>query len=435
MMSRRMLSNTMCRDRYASDVFVEVDRSLVYRSRLLTDNLSVYSCTASMASQSDVSSTQSHPVRPSTHRRMPTDSSMQSSTSSKKRETKKSGGLFSFLTLKDPSTAAFAEIQQQARIAKELGKQPMAGLGNVSDAKLPATVPKVNSKWDGIPQSMKKKAESTRRGSASGSTHSGNDSVRSGQGRVNGTMSSSSVETSSDSSMSVGRPSISTVSTTLATESNHSRSNSKHYKQKFQISGDRPSTTTCSGYKTHQDNSSTSPMEIVDVGNLLAAVPLMGEHSAPQNSTAGPYVKSDSAQPLLSTTAQQWRVQSGYLENVVPRNTAPPMPPREPSSESIRIHRPSTRTGSGPQKTPTTYKVHSHSESRPSTGYTQARSYAPNASVSPWDFQPDPAQNPPPIEPAPSKAGIQTNASPGRARGMSGGIRRLAKKASDLNGG
>jgi hypothetical protein len=64
----------------------------------------------------------------------------------KKKRTK---GLFSFLTVKEPSTKAFEEYaEQQRRELKERGIEHPFG---VSSKRLPPDTPKVNSKWDGLP--------------------------------------------------------------------------------------------------------------------------------------------------------------------------------------------------------------------------------------------------------------------------------------------
>lgn len=62
---------------------------------------------------------------------------------------KKGRGLLNFLTVKEPSTKAFEEFAaQQRRELKERGAERPFG---VSSKKLPPGVPKVNSKWDGLP--------------------------------------------------------------------------------------------------------------------------------------------------------------------------------------------------------------------------------------------------------------------------------------------
>ncbi|GAB7342656.1 hypothetical protein MBLNU457_g0814t1 [Dothideomycetes sp. NU457] len=71
------------------------------------------------------------------------------------KDKKKSKGLLSRLTLKDPSTAAFEEYAKQQKLqAKDGRKNSVVG---VSSQKLPDSVPKVNSKWDGLPQSAQQK--------------------------------------------------------------------------------------------------------------------------------------------------------------------------------------------------------------------------------------------------------------------------------------
>lgn len=78
---------------------------------------------------------------------------------------KKKGGVLGFLTLKEPSTNAlelFAAEQKKAAAAKS-GRQNAVGLASVSKQKLPEHVPKVNSKWDGLPEDARKKLENERK--------------------------------------------------------------------------------------------------------------------------------------------------------------------------------------------------------------------------------------------------------------------------------
>jgi hypothetical protein len=66
---------------------------------------------------------------------------------------KKSSSIFGFLKTKEPSTQAWLEYQESIRKqqAGQDGRVSAVGLPMVSSAKLPSKVPKVNSKWDGVP--------------------------------------------------------------------------------------------------------------------------------------------------------------------------------------------------------------------------------------------------------------------------------------------
>ena len=70
----------------------------------------------------------------------------------------KAASLFKFLSIKEPSTQAWLDYQESARRQQvsSNGRNTAAGMPMVSTAKLPSTVPKVNSKWDGVPQFVKK---------------------------------------------------------------------------------------------------------------------------------------------------------------------------------------------------------------------------------------------------------------------------------------
>lgn len=78
---------------------------------------------------------------------------------------KKKNGVLGFLTLKEPSTSAleqFAEQQKKAAAGKT-GRATAVGLSSVSVQKLPEHVPRVNSKWDGLPEDARKKLEHKRK--------------------------------------------------------------------------------------------------------------------------------------------------------------------------------------------------------------------------------------------------------------------------------
>ncbi|KAL9010871.1 MAG: hypothetical protein Q9173_004234 [Seirophora scorigena] len=71
-----------------------------------------------------------------------------------------SSSFFNFLSVKEPSTQAFEAYHEQMkkRGTTQSGRANAVGLPGVSSAKLPPTVPKVNSKWDGVPQTAKDRA-------------------------------------------------------------------------------------------------------------------------------------------------------------------------------------------------------------------------------------------------------------------------------------
>ena len=91
---------------------------------------------------------------------------------------KKRGGSFlRMFTVKEPSTQAFEDYQKQMlkKGASKNGRVAPVGMPGVSSAKLPPTVPKVNTKWDGVPQALKereKEKESKTRQSMSGYSRS-----------------------------------------------------------------------------------------------------------------------------------------------------------------------------------------------------------------------------------------------------------------------
>ncbi|KAF7196492.1 hypothetical protein HII31_02220 [Pseudocercospora fuligena] len=86
-----------------------------------------------------------------------TDSRQSHSQKGKVPGKRKSAGVLGFLTLKEPSTSALEEFAAQER-RKMVNQRVLPG---VSSQKLPDHVPKVNSKWDGLPQ-LKTEKDKTR---------------------------------------------------------------------------------------------------------------------------------------------------------------------------------------------------------------------------------------------------------------------------------
>ena len=106
------------------------------------------------------SATETFPTSPLTASFPSTGSSTVSSTPPKTCATearKKGITLGSFFRVKEPSTQAFEEYQKQLRRKAQVSNQRtlVAALPGVSMTKLPPTVPKVNSKWDGIPEAQR----------------------------------------------------------------------------------------------------------------------------------------------------------------------------------------------------------------------------------------------------------------------------------------
>jgi len=74
-----------------------------------------------------------------------------------KNPTKKRSSFFvGMFSVKEPSAQALIDYQKQL-LKQGNGRITAVGLPGVSSAKLPPTVPKTNSKWDGVPQTMKER--------------------------------------------------------------------------------------------------------------------------------------------------------------------------------------------------------------------------------------------------------------------------------------
>ena len=76
------------------------------------------------------------------------------STTAKPPKTKKTSSFLGTLFTKEPSTDAFVQMQNQSRkqMAQNPGRKYPPGMAGVSSVKMPENVPKVNSKWNGLPQ-------------------------------------------------------------------------------------------------------------------------------------------------------------------------------------------------------------------------------------------------------------------------------------------
>lgn len=91
-----------------------------------------------------------------------TASSVASSDDSRSSKKKKKTGVLGFLSLKEPSQDAFKQYaEMQRKQAAEKGTPSPSSsnrpMSSYSAKKLPENIPKVNSKWDGVPDSIKNK--------------------------------------------------------------------------------------------------------------------------------------------------------------------------------------------------------------------------------------------------------------------------------------
>ena len=131
--------------------------------------------TGSRSGSSTPSSRSSHRVRPASDRTLSDDAlySRRSTANqeSGKRESKpqsnvlptkkrKGAGMLGFLTLKEPSSSAWADLAQaeKQKAKQKSGLTLQSSAAGASLQKLPNYVPKVNSKWDGLPDSAKQRS-------------------------------------------------------------------------------------------------------------------------------------------------------------------------------------------------------------------------------------------------------------------------------------
>lgn len=103
---------------------------------------------------------------PTKHDYPPRDST--GSNGSSKPPAKKKGrvsSVFGFLSVKEPSAIALQQFTDSQRKQTEMkgGRNPATGLAGITDRKLPPTVPKVNSKWDGLPEWAREAAKEAKK--------------------------------------------------------------------------------------------------------------------------------------------------------------------------------------------------------------------------------------------------------------------------------
>ena len=120
---------------------------------------------------------------------------------------KKQSNFFSSLfSVKEPSAQALQDYQRQL-MKQGGGRVTAVGIPGVSSAKLPATVPKVTSKWDGVPQIFKEKEkqQDTARlcnSRSEGSQHRATSAADSSRRRLSrGTLGGVSVQSSSSNNL------------------------------------------------------------------------------------------------------------------------------------------------------------------------------------------------------------------------------------------
>ncbi|KAF1911570.1 hypothetical protein BDU57DRAFT_428707, partial [Ampelomyces quisqualis] len=90
----------------------------------------------------------------------PSAASSNDSNKSSTKKKKKNMGVLGFLSLKEPSQAAFeqyAEAQRKQAAVKGTSSPATRLPSSYAQKKLPENIPKVNSKWDGLPDSLKKR--------------------------------------------------------------------------------------------------------------------------------------------------------------------------------------------------------------------------------------------------------------------------------------
>ena len=85
-------------------------------------------------------------------------------------ETRKKSGkpsLFKLFTVREPSSDALRQYEQTLRAQHNTHSGRLSGVGMamVSASKLPPTVPKVNSKWEGVPDAVAERDRKARRSS------------------------------------------------------------------------------------------------------------------------------------------------------------------------------------------------------------------------------------------------------------------------------
>ena len=216
-------------------------------------------------------------------------------------------GLF---TVKEPSAQALASYQKQMvkRGTVKDGRINAVGMAGVSSATLPPEVPKVNSKWDGVPRSLKEKDK------------------KKGMDRQSSTL--------------TGSRNTSTASSGISSEGGSLRTSR---------SGRPPSRGTLDGASTCTTNSGGSRnhlaelygWEVTDFAERGSAWNLATKRSRPGTSKSTSSKSAGtglSSVPASSDVHLPPRRPNTYFDRPLPSPTASPYPPTQSNSPSLTPH-------------------------------------------------------------------------------------------------
>ncbi|MCJ1486551.1 hypothetical protein MMC06_006728 [Schaereria dolodes] len=119
--------------------------------------VSTFTTTQTISTVSEVSTSHKSPGLPPDTLGLPIPPTLASPELNSKNSKKRGSSLFGFLSVKEPSTQAWLDYQQNLskRSSGKNGRIMAVGMPMVSSAKLPSNVPKVNSRWDGVPQPIR----------------------------------------------------------------------------------------------------------------------------------------------------------------------------------------------------------------------------------------------------------------------------------------
>ncbi|MCJ1352315.1 MAG: hypothetical protein MMC33_002299 [Icmadophila ericetorum] len=155
---------------YSTEPSSQVNENSFYTSSTDTESSRISSPTDPQFNESIRSSHHPPSIPPRTssdsrrHAKSKLQHEQQSVLSESKSTKSKKSSVLRFFTVKEPSAQALLDYQESIlkHQAAPNGKVKIAGLPMVSSKQLPPEVPKVNSKWDGVPEIVKERGKSER---------------------------------------------------------------------------------------------------------------------------------------------------------------------------------------------------------------------------------------------------------------------------------
>ncbi|SMQ46448.1 unnamed protein product [Zymoseptoria tritici ST99CH_3D7] len=321
---------------------------------------------------------------------------------------KKSSSVLGLLALKEPSTVAFEKFaeQERKRAGRKGGKAAAVIMPGVSSQRLPEHVPKVNSKWDGLPPVIKKKDNDRLRdtrcstttmssyGSSSYTAPTSNPQGKAGSSRK-GTFldppSPTSGDFNNEAFLSTPSPPLFSHKPKLPDSPRHDSATTSPSADIAPLEDHRLHTAETSWFSDADDAETNSGVTFL---NALTALHPSQPHVTYTNSPSARSVSSTSLSPtdsdpkMASTTSSVWNVLRSYAEKPKTASTTSSasgvlrsLPDRTEPRAVQRVHREDVRVLQG---VPT-----ERSDERAGSRNGQDVSAMRQADVLPWEmFEP-----------------------------------------------